>query len=168
MNFDTVALDNSHNKKLFSCGKSLLDDYIHTQAKQDVARQLSACFVLPADDKSIKGYYTLSSASIQRDFLPVEILKKLPQSYLNLPVTLLGRLAIDIKFQKQKLGEKILIDALKRCYEASTTVGSMAVVVDPIDEEAKKFYAKFGFILLPDSGKMFLPMKTIAMLFPKK
>jgi hypothetical protein len=45
-------------------------------------------------------------------------------------------------------------------------VGSMAVIVDPLDEAAVKFYTKYEFILLPDSGKMFLPMTTIAELFP--
>ena len=44
----------------------------------------------------------------------------------------------------------------------------MAVIVDPIDQEAIRFYKKYGFILLPDSGKMFLLMKTIAELFIQK
>jgi hypothetical protein len=38
--------------------------------------------------------------------------------------------------------------------------------VNPLDEEAVKFYEKYDFISLPDSGKMFLPMATIATLFP--
>jgi len=58
-----------------------------------------------------------------------------------------------------------LIDALSRSYEISKSVGSFAVVVDPLDEDAEKFYFKYGFILLPDSSKMFLPMKTIGKLF---
>ena len=41
----------------------------------------------------------------------------------------------------------------------------MAVIVDPIDQEAIDFFSKFGFILLPVSGRMFLPMATIAQLF---
>lgn len=51
----------------------------------------------------------------------------------------------------------ILMDALKRSYFTSKQVGSMAVIIDPLDEEAVKFYRKYDFILLPDSGKMFLP-----------
>jgi hypothetical protein len=39
------------------------------------------------------------------------------------------------------------------------------MVVDPLDEDAEAFYTKYGFIMLPDSGKMFLPMKTIKNLF---
>ena len=53
-----------------------------------------------------------------------------------------------------------------RCYDVSNLgIGSMAVIVDPIDKEAVTFYKKYGFIELPDSGKMFLSMKTIKGLF---
>jgi hypothetical protein len=59
----------------------------------------------------------------------------------------------------------LLIDALKRSYEASHEIGSFAVVVDPIDKEAEKFYEKYDFIKLPDSGKMFIAIKTLKKLF---
>jgi len=85
--------------------------------------------------------------------------------YKSLPVTLLGRLAVNEKSKGRGLGKLLLIDALKRSFEASKVIGSMAVIVDPKDENAVKFYDKFGFILLPDSKKMFLSMKTIEQLF---
>ena len=44
-------------------------------------------------------------------------------------------------------------------------MGSFAVVVDPIDETAKNFYAKYDFIQLPDSGKMLMSMRTLNELF---
>jgi GNAT superfamily N-acetyltransferase len=95
-----------------------------------------------------------------------EIVKKLPLSYKDLPATLLGRLAVDNRYQGQGLGELLLIDALKRSYDTSiTSIGSMAVIVDPIDDDAVKFYKKYGFILLPDSGKMFIAMDTVSRLF---
>jgi hypothetical protein len=58
-----------------------------------------------------------------------------------------------------------LIDALKRSYEVSNEIGSFAVVVDPIDNIAEEFYSKYDFINLPDSGKMFITMKTLKLLF---
>lgn len=165
MSYVTAPLNASHKKGVFNCGKPMLDNYLHTQAKQDVKRKLSACFVLADDSNNVKGYYTLSSAVIQRDLLPEDIRKKLPPSYNDLPTTLLGRLAIDSNYQGQKLGELLLMDGLKRSLAVSAEVGSMAVVVEPIDEEAVNFYKKFDFILLPDSGKMFLPMATVAEIF---
>lgn len=166
MSYKTEPLNPSHKKKYFTCGKTLLDNYLHCQAKQDMKRKLSVCFILADDQNNVQGYYTLSSASIQRDWLTDAVSAKLPPSYANLPTTLLGRLAVDNSYKGQGFGETLLIDALKRAYDTSvTSIGSMAVVVDPIDEDAKGFYSKYGFIYLPDSGKMFLPMETIAQLF---
>ena len=161
MNLKIVQLEKKYDKSNFDCGYVLLDGYIKTQARQDVDRDLSACFVLIDDTDLIKGYYTLSANSIKRDSFPENLSKKLPPSYQDIPTVLLGRLAIDKSLQGQGYGEIMLIDALKRCYEISESLGTLAIVVDPIDEKAQRFYERYGFILLPDSGKMFLPMKTI-------
>lgn len=166
MNYLTEQLNSSHKKRDFICGKKLLDDYFQTQAKQDVKRKLCACFVLADMDNTVKGYYTLSSTSVNKELLPENIIRKLPPTYHNLPATLLGRLAIDNNYKGQKLGELLLIEALKRSYEISqNSIGSMAVIVDPIDDNAIQFYGKYGFVLLADSGKMFIPMETISELF---
>jgi len=144
----------------------MLDVYLHKQANQDVKRKLSVCFILNDEETTlIKGYYTLSNSSIPPEQIPAHIQKKLPKSYKSIPTILLGRLATDKRFQGQGIGKLLLIDALKRCYQLSKTIGSFAVVVDPIDREAENFYGKYGFITLPDSGKMFLSMKTINKLF---
>jgi GNAT superfamily N-acetyltransferase len=169
MPYLTVSLHASHKKKLFSCGNILLDNYLHTQAKQDVSRKLAVCFILADKENNVQGYYTLSSASIPRELLPESIIKKLPPTYHNLPATLLGRLAVDNLYKRKGFGELLLIDALRRSYEtAINSIGSLAVIVDPIDQNAVNFYSKYGFILLPDSGKMFMPMETIFTLFGGK
>ena len=165
MTYKTTLLATSHEKAKFSCGNAMLDNYIQKQAKQDVKGKVSVSFVLSDDYKEIKGYYTLSSGSVPRSQLPESLIKQLPK-YHDLPVTLLGRLAIDNKFKGQKLGALMLLDALKRSFDISArSVASMAVIADPIDQDAINFYTKFGFILLPDSGRMFLPMGTIEQLF---
>lgn len=159
-------LNSAHKKSDFSCGKEILDRYLHKQANQDVKRKLSVCFVINDESTNlIKGYYTLSNNNIPLELVPIQIQEKLPKSYESIPTTLLGRLAIDNRFQGQGVGKLMLIDALKRSYELSKTVGSFAVVVDPIDQDAENFYDKYGFIKLSDSGKMFLPMKTINQIF---
>ncbi len=166
MTYITSPLSSYHKKKKFSCGKDILDKYLHKQANQDIKRKISICFVLSDEDNNIKGYYTLSNDSIPQEQLPEKIKKKMPKSYVNLPTTLLGRLAVDVNYRRQGIGELLLLDALKRSFDISSeSIGSMAVVVDPLDDEAISFYRRYGFILLPDSGKMFIPMKTIKELF---
>ncbi|MFC0184411.1 hypothetical protein ACFFJX_18530 [Pseudarcicella hirudinis] len=89
----------------------------------------------------------------------------MPPGYNDIPTILLGRLAIDESIKGNGWGEIILLDALNRSLSISESLGTVAVVVDPIDEKARAFYDKYGFVLLPDSGKMFLPVKTIKNLF---
>lgn len=156
--FHTVPLNSSHKRNSFTCEEPSLENYLRRQAGQDIRRQVAACFVLEADGGLIKGYYTLSSCSVDRNLIPVKLRKKLP--YQNLPVTLLGRLARDSKFKGQGVGELLLTDALLRALQASSTIASWAVVTDPLNEKAKEFYGSFGFIPL-ESGRMFLPMETI-------
>ena len=164
MSFAVKLLTSTHDKAEFSCGKELPDNYIRHQARQDMKKKVAVCFVLADNNKQIKGYFTLSNSSIPRSLLPEFISKSLPK-YEDLPVTMLGRLDVDIRFQGMGIGSLLLFDALKRCYETSSkSVASMAVVVDPIDQEATDFYSKYGFILLPDSKRMFLPMSTIVQL----
>ncbi|MGE5394443.1 MAG: GNAT family N-acetyltransferase [Candidatus Saccharibacteria bacterium] len=159
-------LDKKHSLKAFDCGNELLNSYLKNQAGQDVKRKLSACFILTEKQTNqIQGYYTLSNNSIPLNSFPEPIQKKLPKSYESIPTSLLGRLAVDINFQRKGIGKILLIDALKRSYEVSKEIGSFAVVVDPIDEEAEKFYAKYDFIKLPDSKKMFIATKTLKELF---
>lgn len=165
MSYITTLLSSTHIRKDFSCGKEILDNYLLKQAKQDVKRKVSACFILSDDDKIIKGYYTLSNTSINRDLLPTSIIKKLPPSYTKLPATLLGRLAVDNSFKGQGIGTMLLMDALKRSYDNLTMIASMAIIVDPLVDEAVAFYHHFGFMLLPDSGKMFITMNHLEVIF---
>ncbi len=166
MNGLTQNLNSNHRKKEFSCGKEMLDHYLQKQANQDIKRKLSACFVLNDEETNLlKGYYTLANNIIPQNLIPVKFQKKLPKSYTSIPTTLLGRLAIDNRYQGKGIGKLLLIDALMRSYEISKSIGSFAVIVDPLDEDAEKFYDKYGFISLPDSGKMFLPINTIKILF---
>ncbi|MEO6106563.1 MAG: GNAT family N-acetyltransferase [Cyclobacteriaceae bacterium] len=159
----TVALDSWHKKNSFVCEEPSLENYLRKQAGQDVKRQVAACFILEGEGGEIKGYYTLSADSVDRTLIPEHLHKKLP--YKNLPVTLLGRLARDSNYKGQGIGELLLADALRRAYQASSTIGAWAVVTDPINEKALEFYQSFGFISL-ESGRMFIPMETIKLSFP--
>lgn len=165
MQLAILPLERKHDKTIFSCGNELLDTYLKKQAKQDVSRDLSACFVLVNQDQFVKGYYTLSANSINRDVFAADLVKKLPPSYADIPTILLGRLAIDKSIHGKGWGEILLLDALHRSSSISESLGTVAVVVDPIDKSAEAFYAKYGFVLLPGSGKMFIPMKTIQDLY---
>jgi predicted GNAT family N-acyltransferase len=154
-------LNKEHKKSDFDCGYVLLNNYIQKQAKQDVTRDLSVCYVLIDANKKVVGYYTLSGNSVDRNDFPNELIQKMPPSYENLPTILLGRLAIDNQLKGKGFGSILLIDALKKCVAIAESLGILAVVVDPIDLNATAFYNKFGFITIPSNNKMFIPIKTV-------
>ena len=158
---EIFILDKTHNRKAFECEEQQLTDYIKKQVSQEIKKKLAVCFVAIDNDNNVIGYYTLSSESLGREQIPDKYLKKVPQNY-NAPVILLGRLARNITAKGTGLGEHLLLDALFRAFTLSEeSIGAMAVIVDPMNQFAIKFYKKYGFEQLPDSEKMFLPMSTI-------
>lgn len=121
---------------------------------------MAAAFVM-ANGPSVLGYYTLSAHSIERSALPETIVKKLKlPKYPLIPATLMGRLAVDLKYQGQRLGEILLMDGLARSCVHSSQVASFAVVVDA-KESAVEFYRRYGFIQLLPGTRMFIPMGTV-------
>ena len=155
-----------HDRKSFVCGSEPLDRYLKQQASQDAEKRVAAAFVLiEPPSKRVLGYYTLSASIIAADQLPPELARKLPR-YPRLPVTLLGRLAVDQGQRSKGRGELLLIDALHRSLEAASEIGAIAVVVDAKDAAAEAFYEHFDFTRLQQQpSRLFLPMKTVAALF---
>jgi predicted GNAT family N-acyltransferase len=163
--FQVQPLGPHHNRADFSCGVEALDNYLKRQAGQDVKRRVAAAFVLSPDGSTIAGYCTLSQFSVELGTIPGHIAKRLPR-YPVVPATLVGRLAVSTGFRGQRLGEMLLMDALHRSLMLSEQIASAAVIVDAKDDQAKKFYLKFGFLALPGiSGRLFLAMMTIEQLF---
>ena len=58
-------------------------------------------------------------------------------------------------------------DAFIRSLDLSLKLGIHAVVVDAIDEQAKGFYEKYGFVALADQPlRLYLPLATIRKALP--
>lgn len=159
-------LDPQHIRVHFDCGQSTLNDYLKFQVNQDFKRKLAVCYVLTrGQNQEVLAYYTLSNHGLPMDHFPTRLQKKFPPSYTTIPTVLLGRFAVDKSVQGQGIGTILLVDALKKCHALSKSIGIFAVVLDPIDASAARFYEKHGFIRLPDSQKMILPTQSLGLLF---
>jgi GNAT superfamily N-acetyltransferase len=156
-------LGRQHDRTAFHCGAEALDRYLKQQARQDADKRVAAPFVaVRLPDTVVLGYYTLSASVLTLTDLPDELARKLPR-YPQLPVTLLGRLAVDQSTKGQGLGEHLLLDALHRSLAHADQIAAMAVVVDAKDESAAAFYRHFGFIpLQTQPSRLFVPMRSIA------
>jgi predicted GNAT family N-acyltransferase len=158
-----AILDARHHRAGFTCGVESLDRYLKTQASQDLHRKANGVFVLTesAAPESILGYYTLCATALSHGEVPEAAKRYLPR-YPLVSATLIGRLAIAKQRQAEGLGAILLTDALRRAYVSAATVGSSMIVVDALDERAAEFYEAHGFIRLPDSLRLVLPMRSIA------
>jgi GNAT superfamily N-acetyltransferase len=151
-------LARSHDRTGFDCGILVLSEWLKQRAGQYDKRDLSRTYVAARRGESIVlGYYAISSHRVSHEALPVEQSKGLP--HLDLPVVLLGRLAVDRSVQGKGLGALLLVDALRRAEFLAEHVGIRTVEVDAIDNAARGFYLKFGFTaLLDDPRHLFLPI----------
>jgi GNAT superfamily N-acetyltransferase len=154
-----------HDRAAFSSGVAPLDIYLKTQASQEVKKRVAATYVLGEQNSGvIIGYYTISTASIETTQLPEEITKRLPR-YSALPAMLIGRLAVDQHYRGQRLGEYLLVDALRRCFKLSEEIAAMAVLVDAKDEGAAQFYERYGFRRFENRPlSLYMPMAEIQQL----
>jgi GNAT superfamily N-acetyltransferase len=161
-------LDKQHDRDGFRCGVESLDSYLKTQASQDMRRKANAVFVLVAEDSPgrIAGYFTLCAYGLSPGAVPEKARKHIPR-YPQVSATLLGRLAVSAELQGRGLGAILLALALRKAYENAAVVGSSMVVVDAIDERAARFYSAHGFIPLPESMRLVLPMRTIGAMVPE-
>jgi len=149
-----------HIRKTFTCKKSSLADYLHRHARQNDKNNISKTFVAVGGENTVQGYYSLSSTSIEFEELPEDITKNTPK--YPIPAGLITKLAVDKNCEGQGLGSRLLIDALQRILITSEQLAIKVILVDAIDEEAKGYYLRFGFIELPGHTlKLFLPIETI-------
>jgi GNAT superfamily N-acetyltransferase len=157
-------LDSEHDRERFQSGQPALDFYLQHQATQDIKRNLSSVFVLATERKEIIGFYAISQSSLTVENLPQHIGKKLPTKR-GVPCTLLGRLAVDERYQGKGYGRDLLFYALKKSAEINEHIASFAVMVDAKDKNAKRFYQKYGFIELVNLPmRLFIPMEAVKQL----
>lgn len=143
----------------FTCSNELFAHYLTRQAGQDVRRRSATVMVARDSERNaVAGYYTISAFGIALEGLPSDLRKRLPR-YPVVPAVLVGRLAVDTRYQGQGVGGLLLVDAISRA--ADLEVAVWGVVVDAIDASAVRFYEHFGFMSLVDTpNRLVLPIAT--------
>ncbi len=154
-------LTRRHDRVAFDCEKDDLNNFLKSFARQNDEKGLGRTYVLALPDESkIYGYYTISSGAVEFDFLSEEQRKNLPG--FPVPVSHIGRLAVDKTAKGNRLGEFLLMDGFKKTLNAAKEIGIYAVEVRALDDDAKSFYLKYGFTeLLDDPLHLYLSIKTI-------
>jgi GNAT superfamily N-acetyltransferase len=150
-----------HDRAAIDCGSATLNDWLKLRAGQYERKDLARTYVaVRSGEPAVHGYYAISSHLVRYEALPRDQAKGLPK--IDVPVVLLGRLAVDRGAQGQGIGALLLIDALRRTQHLADVIGIRSVEVDAIDDRAVEFYRRFGFTSLADDPKhLFLPIQVV-------
>ncbi|MHB8449896.1 MAG: GNAT family N-acetyltransferase [Mycobacteriales bacterium] len=149
-------LGEGHDISNFACGVKPLDDWLRSHALENQRRNLSRTFVLLDDAGAVIGYYALTMGGVTKDELPRRLGRGLPGYQSGM--VLLARLAVDATRHGEGLGRDLLVDAVVQAAAAGQHAAALFIAVDPIDDSARRFYRRFGFIDIDgdEHGRMFI------------
>ena len=132
-------LGEHHDLSQFDCNEPSINDYVQKAHKQAAYKNAVIYVVCEAGTNVVMGFYTLSSGSVIRNEAP----KNMARFSLNeIPVTILGRLGVDVRYQGKGVGLDLLQDALERAIAASEIIGSRAVLIHALTPELAAYYKK--------------------------
>lgn len=147
MNLRSPApLSSLHRLEGFDCGKPALNDWLLRHVRQVQGSGSAKTFVV-ADDDRVAGYFSLTVGQIDTLDAPERIRQGMGR--YPLPVVVLARLAVSLHDQGQGIGMGLLQDAIRRTLLIAEQDGIRAMLTHPIDEDAARFYIRFGFIQSP-------------------
>jgi len=146
----------THDIARFSNGiQPSLDQWPRERARSSEGLSARTYVACARDDPArVVGYFSIAAAVEQRNALTSAKLRRgMPE---QVPLLLIGRLAVDAQWRGRGLGSALLADALRRCLAASEIAGVRGVAAHAIDEAAAAFYERHGFVRSPLGERVML------------
>jgi len=137
-----------HDLAGFDCGNDELNRWLVDHARASQKGDLARTYLL-LDGNAVVGYFSLTTGSVRREHAPKRYVRGM--SGYPIPTILIARLAVDRRHQSQRLGSRLLAEALRLAVIASDAAAARLVVVDAIDDRAAAFYRRWGFIDVPEN-----------------
>lgn len=138
-----ILLLPEHGLDRFDCGEAVLNDWLKRRALANQRSGASRTFVVVDGQGAVKGYYALAAGSVAHVAAPGGIRRNMPDP---IPVMVLGRLAVDGDSRGRGLGADLLRDAVLRTLRLSREVGIRALLAHALNDSARAFYLRHGFV----------------------
>jgi len=152
-------LNPAHDLSAFDSGKPALDDWLRSRALSNQEKGFSVVMVVHEAGRVV-GYYGLAPTAVEPAISPRKVRTGQPPN--PIPCLLIGQLAIDRAHAGTGLGTALLAHALRRCLAAAELTGGRAVLVNAIDDEARAFWTRRGFLPSPsDPYRLFRSMADV-------
>jgi hypothetical protein len=160
----TVPLSPSHRIKDFVCARSdRIQRFLYTEALELIPQNYCRVFVLPnpQDATHIFGYYTLSSAGIQRSEVSTQHQKKIPKG-LPVPMALIGYMGRNDCTESGIYGALLIRDAALRVYQ-NPDIASWGIALEPENDKLATWYEEKIYFkrLKTNLRMMYCPLKTL-------
>ena len=162
MKIEIRKLEKRDNRTNFSSDDIEIDRFFIKFAGQNQFRhKIGVTYVaVESNSQKILGYATVSNSSLNIEGYDISELKKMPK--YPLPILRIARLGVDIHYQGQGVGKKLLREMLYLALELEQIAGCIGIFVDAKDN-AISFYKKYGFEVVPiiDGELEVKPIQTI-------
>lgn len=165
--------ESQQDVKSFDCGHEGMNSFLSRFASKQMIRNISRTYVLPekvegicpgTNGKSpIAAYFTLKAHIVEKEGIPN--LTGVPKH--GLPVVLLAKFAVRKSLQNKGIGKKALIEALRQARDmagpSSNGLPAIGVVIDVLNDSARKFYDSFGIFheVRDCENRLFISMKDL-------
>lgn len=157
-----ALLGAGHRVDGFACGDPDIDRFLRHLAAGEQALRLSQVYVVAQPGGDVVAYFTLSPVTVR---VEPALLERLQVGAVPYPVIggfLLGRLGVATPWQRQGLGEALVMSAARIARRESLVVGGMFLAVDPKDDRLARWYASQDFASLgPRTRRMLLPLRRV-------
>lgn len=140
--FTIEKLARHHDVETFDCGVEPLNAFLARYALSNQQANASQSYV-GLGQGQVVGYFTLVVGDVDADEAPPRLTKGLAR--YPVPMMVLARLAVSTKWHGKGVGAGLLRDATRRTLIAADIAGIRALAVHAKDEQARAFYAHFGF-----------------------
>jgi predicted N-acetyltransferase YhbS len=141
-----VPITAEHDTSSFHCRHESLNEWLRRRALANASSRATRTYVVSDKDHRVVGYYALAAGSLDVESASTRLRRNMPNP---LPVVVLGRLAVDDTWSGRGIGGGLLKDAVLRSLQAADLIGACALLCHAIDEDAKAFYARHGFVESP-------------------
>jgi GNAT superfamily N-acetyltransferase len=126
-----------------------MNSFLRKHALDHAKKGISRTFVLrdevSAGPLRVIAYYSTSVGHLESRDLP-----RIVSPRMTIPIALLQRLAVDREFQHRGIGTKLLVYLLIQLARIAGEIGVFALVLEPLNDQVRAFYERFGLQPLPD------------------
>jgi GNAT superfamily N-acetyltransferase len=153
-----VLLGADHIVEDFDCGQDVLNEWLRTKALHNQREGGSRTWVV-LDGRRVVAFYASSTAVLMRNRATKRAARNQPDP---LPAVLLGRLAVDAKYQGRGLAAALLKHFVLKSLEVAELTGVRLLLVHATNDTARRFYLRYGFEASPvDDMTLMLLVKDV-------